>query len=36
VPEVFSLEDLKSAIADMTPEKGVSMKAACVERAREF
>lgn len=36
VAEVFSTEDLVRAVTGMTLEKSLSMRDACVERAKEF
>jgi glycosyltransferase involved in cell wall biosynthesis len=36
VAEDFSVEDLKRAVSEMTPERAFSMRAACLERAEEF
>ncbi len=36
VPEVFSLDDLQKAVTDMTLEKSLSMRDACLKRAEEF
>lgn len=36
VPEVFSPDDLQKAVSDMTPEKCLAMRDACLERAKEF
>ncbi len=36
LPHDFTLDDLASAINRMTPEKALSMRQACVERAKQF
>jgi glycosyltransferase involved in cell wall biosynthesis len=36
VPEEFSMEDLRRAVSEMSPERAASMRDACVERAKEF
>ncbi|MFB0964633.1 MAG: hypothetical protein QMC36_02900 [Patescibacteria group bacterium] len=36
VPEVFSMDDLKNAVAEMTPKRALSMRSACLKRAAEF
>lgn len=36
VPEVFSMDDLRNAVNDMTLKKSLSMREACLARAGEF